>query len=219
MKKIEERASLNKSWKKKLSAALLAAGVHAETPQSASSHKDEVQAPKHANFHAPFGQHPMDHFLGTISQLESTGGKYTDHKPVNSEMHHGDSAMGTFAIMPRTAQNIVGMLKSPHSKLRAMLGPDHQDQEFIQAATGDSKDVAERFKANPALALRGARYLATHLHAMQHGDPVKASYAYRFGTNLSPEAITADKLKNSGYVKKFKELYSPPDRSIASVGQ
>lgn len=217
MKKIEEVDTLKKSWKKKLATALLAAGVHAPTPNQAPSQKEEIVAAKKPDYNVPFGQHPMDHFLGAISTLESQGGKYTDHKPVNNSVHQGDSAMGTYALMPKTAQNIVGMLNSPHSKLRAILGPDHKDDEFVHAATGDSAVVAERFKANPALALRGARYLATHLHAMQHGDPVKASYAYRFGTNLPPTAITADKLKNSGYVKKFKELYSPEERSIASV--
>lgn len=48
----------------------------------------------------------VERFLHFISQLESSGGKNLEHKPIKSGMHSGDAAEGQYGVLPNTMEEL-----------------------------------------------------------------------------------------------------------------
>lgn len=212
-----ENTMLEKSWKKKMLGAL---GAAALTTAPTTVHGDGEKV--HHIIHNPaemqhsaslkdysvdFGKHPMDKFLAPISFLESSGGKNMSHSTVQGGLHAGDSALGKFALMPKTVQNVASMLTHKGSVLRNKLGPAYQDPEVAAFRTMPEDQISTKLKNNMPLQRRIARYLATHLDAIHGGDPYRSAYGWRFGSNKPSHSINQKDLDDSGYVKKFKTLY------------
>jgi len=212
--------NLEKNWKRKMISALGAAAF-ATAPTMAADpvtgdqtvqtpHSDEhKQSLTIKDFSQPWGKHPMDEFLAPISTLESRGGRDIAHAKVNYGLHEGDTAMGNFALMPKSVKNVAGMLRSDKSLLRQHLGKDFRDPEVSDMHNMSEEEIAKKIKGNMPLQTRVARYLATHLHTLHNGDTSRMAHGWRFGSNRPSHAISDKALDNSGYVKKFKELYKP----------
>lgn len=208
---------LQKSWKDKMMATLAAAGI-AGAPISVDPPSKEEQHAAFAkpsytvkDFSQPFGQHKLDSFLNPIMQLESSGGKKTEHKPVEQGVQAGTTAVGNYALMPRTVQNVAGMLNSKSSELRNFLGNDYKDPEVQDLQNVPEKDISKKLKANPDLQNRVARYLAQHLFNRHKGNEDKMAFGWRFGSEKPSEQITDKMLNGSGYVKQFRKLKGQPN--------
>jgi hypothetical protein len=212
-----KKEELTKSWKQKMAGALGAALVaatpatelsHTPEPAAVESHTQEPpmgSSPK--DFDVPLGEHPLDTFVKPIATLESQMGKYLDHRPMLTGLHAGTVAAGTFAIMPKTLQNIGGMLRNKQSILRSKLGEHYSDPEILELSSKSPDEINATLKSKDNLQRRAARYLALHLMTLHNGDPLRAAFGYRFGHNRKSSDITDKKLQDSGYVKEFKRLY------------
>lgn len=205
---------LEKSWKDKMITVLGAAALHA--PMAESTHNQEgaknamqtLESAAHSNvndWNVPFGEHAQDKFLKPISYLESSGGRNVNHATVESGIHAGDTAIGRFGFMPKTFQNVAGMLKQKNSNLRQVVGDKYKDEEVEAMHSMDPKQITEYVKANPNVKLRAVRYLAAHLDKLHNGDQRRMAHGWRFGSNRPSDKITDKMLNDSGYVKKFKE--------------
>jgi len=214
---------LAKGWKEVMLAAAGATAMpHIPGPPQLPAHAGaQAKPPVTPNdYNVPWGKHPRDRFLNSISFLESSSGKFLDHQP-GGGMHGQDRAIGAKAIMPKTAKNVGAMLASPQSALRSHLGPHYRDPDVEAFAGMDEDKISAAMKADPQLYLRTARYLADHLHVRHKGDDARAAFGWRFGSNIPSDKITDDHLKGSGYVKKFLRHYNAlPDatREIAVEG-
>lgn len=209
---------LEKSWKKKMIGALGAAAFANPigiSPDSTVPEQDrpapveqieDVNYTKPSDYDVDFGQSPVDEFLYPISMLESSGGKNTNHETVDYGLHEGDTAIGKFALMPKTVRNVAGMLNSKNSILRTKLGPQFKDEELQSVAKLPEDQIEKVLKQNPKLARRTARYLAEHVLELNNGDMNRAAYGWRFGHNRPPEKVTDKMLSDSGYVKKFNKF-------------
>lgn len=122
-------------------------------------------------------------FLEKISHLESSGGQNVDHKEMNDGIHKGTSAVGSYGIMPKTAQDIDR--QSGNTELKDM------SPEAIQA----------KLEAEPDLAKRLAETMASKL--LRKNDEETASYKWLHGQYSKP---SEEELKNSKRVQKFKVL-------------
>ena len=214
-----------KSWKQKLAAATAAAALtqlpiidtERMTEDEAREQTKQPEKAPTANFEdytKPMGSHPVDNFLSAISTLESSGGKNTAHKKLDSGLHEGHSAIGSFGIMPNTFRNIVSSLGNKESKLRAKLGPEYKDDEFEFVSRLPDRALEQTLKSRPDLQLRAARYLAEQLHDIHSGDPDKMAYGWRFGTNRASDKITPKMLEGSGYVQGFRKYFKKPEQII-----
>lgn len=208
-----------KGWKEKLHGVLTAA-VMATTPNATSvapkpaaqteSDKMKTSAPPPAktpeDLNIPIGQHPIDTFLKPIACLESSCGKFTDHRPQSEGIHEDTAAVGEHALMPATAQDVSSMFTRNGSTLRQLLGPHYKDAEAETLAGMDKKDIETELKKNPKLRLRMSRYLALHLNKLHNGDALRSAFGWRFGHRKTSTQISDRDLENSGYVKKFKQF-------------
>lgn len=159
-------------------------------------------------FRKPLGQAENDDFLKAIRMLESSGGKNTDHETMESGLHAGDTAMGSFGLMPNTAKDIASKLNHRNTTLRNQVGADYEDPEVQQLARLPKDKIDAAIKRNPDLENALARYLAKHLNATHNGDLSKMAYGWNAGSNLPPEEISDQDLANSEYVSRFKDLYA-----------
>lgn len=143
-------------------------------------------------------QAQINAFLAKIGQIESAGGKYTNHKTVQSGMHAGSAAIGTYGLMPNTIDDVVARLKRDKELTPEVAKISDIDNE------DDLKDYIEQ---NPAVEKQLATKLAQTVLARQPTEEA-AAYSWNQGHNLKPANITQDKLDNSDYVQKFRQLKS-----------
>ncbi len=137
----------------------------------------------------------LNEFLGNIAQIESAGGKYTNHPVMQHGIHKGDSAIGTYGLMPNTVKELAVNSPIPQVKQLALLSPQQIHQVVSQ---------------NPTLERHLAEQLGTKVLANQGGDELRAAYAWNQGHNLPPEKITDDRLMSSPYVQKYFKASGKP---------
>lgn len=130
-------------------------------------------------------------FLKKIGQIESAGGKYTNHKVLDHGMHEGQSAYGTYGLMPNTIDEIAASSKDP---------------SVSQLVDMDEAQKKAYLKKHPEVEQTLAQTLASKVLANQSGDEQKAAYAWYNGHNLTPDKIEARDYQNSDYVKKYSKL-------------
>lgn len=131
-------------------------------------------------------------FLKKISLIESSGGKDTDHKVMESGIHKGQSAIGKYGLMPNTINEIIKRYKP---ELKELLNYTPQQ-------------LKEYIETNPEIEDSLALSLQKHVEDNTKGDPEKMAYAWNMGHNLKSESITDEKLNKSPYVNKFRKLAS-----------
>lgn len=196
-----EDKELSKSLKNKAIAIGLALGA------SAPAHIDQMPHPKaQPSLHATpvqaeqpkdmFGSHPNDRFLWNIKQIESSGGKNTEHKPIASGRFKGKRAIGRWGLLKPTVHELISRMR-----MAGTLTPEYQ---ALEPMSRDQLD--EHFKHNPQIELGLARQLATHVLKRQHGNMHRAAYSWLHGHNIMPNDIANEKLMNSDYVNKFRSF-------------
>jgi hypothetical protein len=147
-----------------------------------------------------------EEFLNKIAMLESSGGINTDHKMMESGIHKDTKAVGTFGIMPNTAQEIGRRVKRRDHRLNLAkeFQGDPEIEMFADPNTTPAQ-IQEMLDANPELANRTARYFKQLVNTRFQGDPDKMAYAWHHGHN-NPDQVTPENLEQSEYVKRFRNL-------------
>lgn len=175
----------------------------------------------------PFGKHKLDPFLRAISEIESSGGANTEHQVLDSGLHEGDKAIGSYGLMPNTVNQIVKNYNNNQSALRYKLGNEYKDPDMEALAGMDKKQLAEHVANNPELETRLARYLAMTIGQRMKDDPERMAYGWHYGSSYRNKDVADDQLKDNYYVnrfRKYKDLYSSDprfiseDSSLASTG-
>jgi len=135
-------------------------------------------------------------FLELIRQIKSSGGKNVEHRTMASGLHKGQSAMGEYGIMPKTAQEFVN-----RRKMRGQFGPD--EALMAQMKPGQLKQfLADQDRVEQNL----AGDIADRVLRRSKGDEDKAAYMWNMGHNKAASSIDDQKLNQSNYVKKFRKL-------------
>ena len=135
--------------------------------------------------------------LWTISQVESSGGKDIKHEAVKRGMHKGHTAGGPWAIMPKTAQYILGLSKGLRDKY-----PDLSKK---------SKDVDKHHKTftdtlnkDATTSYDFANTLYNHLNKTYKGNVNKIVHSWYHGIGGTNKATKRGRdHSKSDYNKKF----------------
>ena len=138
----------------------------------------------------------IQNFLNAISQIESSGGKNFNHKEIESGMHQGHRAIGTYGLMPNTVKEMDNRMRRDGLTL--------EDAQAIQEMAPDA--MKEYIESNPEYEKRLAEYMAGHVLDKQMGDEEKAAYSWFQGHNMSPESIDSQGYKDHDYVKKYNKF-------------
>lgn len=133
----------------------------------------------------------VQEFLDRIGQIESAGGKYTDHKTLQSGMHKGQSAIGTYGLMPQTVDELANRSDDP--KIRALKSMSDDEKRKLLAPGSE-------------LERQLAMQLAEQVLTKQGGDEQKAAFAWLYGHNLPPEEIEKRGYLDKDYVQKYSKL-------------
>lgn len=141
-------------------------------------------------------QDKLNNFLSKIAQIESANGKYTNHKTMQFGMHKGSSAIGTYGLMPNTINDMVTKMREEGN-----LTPEVAKTQDFQ----DEQGLKDYIKQNPQVERQLASKLGQIVLSKQPTEE-QAAYSWNNGHNLTPQRITPDKLNNSGYVQKFRQL-------------
>lgn len=127
-------------------------------------------------------------FLKLIAQLESNNGRNTNHPIVNYGVNKGTHAIGKYALMPATADELV----------------KNNDPNGLKSLTPEQK--YQYFQQHPEIQEDLAGKMYEHLSNRYHGDPQKMALGYNAGMYLPEASITPAKLESSPYVNKFNNL-------------
>lgn len=144
-----------------------------------------------------FGKKPEDKFLWNIMQIESSGGKNTNHEEVKSGPLKGHTAMGRWGLMPTTVTDVLNRVKAK--------GALTEDMKQLYGM--DRAKLNEHFVNNPSQELHIARFLARHVLNSHKNDYHRAAYSWLHGHNLTTEKIPDESINGSDYVNKYK-LYN-----------
>lgn len=138
---------------------------------------------------------PVDRkkFLDTIRQIESSGGKNTDHPAMNAGIQAGTQAFGQYGLMPNTVKEI-----AKRKLMQGEVNPNIQTLNRLPAS-----QVNDYLSTNPDVEQQLADTLADRVLQRQGGDEEKAAFSWNMGHNLTPDQIQQRDYLNSPYVKKF----------------
>jgi len=135
----------------------------------------------------------IQNFLNTIRQIESSGGKDTDHPEMESGLQAGTQAYGQYGLMPNTVKEV--------AKRNIMGGNDDPDMQTLNKL--DPTQVNDYLAQKPELEQNVAQTLADRVLQRQGGDEEKAAYSWNMGHNLTPDQIVQRDYLNHPYVRKF----------------
>lgn len=132
-------------------------------------------------------QDKVQEFLDIIRQIESSGGKDTDHKVMQDGLHKGHAAMGQYGLMPLTVKELANRF----------------DDDNIR--TTPVENIPGMIQKQPELEENLAQKLADLVLKKQQ-DEEKAAYSWNMGHNLSPEEIAKRDYMSHPYVEKFRRI-------------
>lgn len=133
-------------------------------------------------------------FLNNISQIESSGGKNFNHKPVQTGIQAGTTAIGRYGLMPNTVNEVLNRLR-----MNGQITP-----ELNQLRNLDPVTLKSTLEKNPNLEDQIAQSLAGKVLDTQQ-DEDKAAYSWHKGHNLTPEQVDSRDYQDNDYVKKYDE--------------
>lgn len=146
-----------------------------------------------------------DLFLKKIAQIESNGGTNFNHQTIKSGPQAGQTAIGTYGLLPNTVDEIVSRTKDPSLKNLVEMSPEEQ-KTYLES--------------NPAKEKLVAQHLAEHVLNKQGGDEEKAAFAWNQGHNLSSDTIDKRNYQDSPYVQKFNKIsdaITPGTKTIKAI--
>jgi len=143
-------------------------------------------------------QKPVDSFkhkmLRTIAQVESSGGKNTNHEQITGGMHDQQRAYGSYGLMPITIKETVA--RDPALK---------EHRSLVQM---DHKQLHEYMAKNPTLEHAVAKSHLQRLRGHFGDDPVSLSFAWLNGITGTKRALKAGKdLSQNWHVQKIKTVF------------
>jgi len=134
--------------------------------------------------------------LNAISSVESSNGKNTNHRPVNGAIHRGESAIGSYGLMPETIRETIHMnpdLKTKYGKGVGLRGDDMR--RYVQDNPGLEQTIAQK-----------------HLARLEHHfgqNPQTLGFAWNQGISGAYKAQKAKKnFSDNEYVKKISGAYN-----------
>lgn len=137
--------------------------------------------------------------LNAIKQVESSGGIDTDHKEMTSGIHAGESAIGSYGLMPNTIRELANRYNLQDYK--------NQPDQTIQQAILPGSEEEQRMAAT----------LLAHIMSKPGTTTEKAAYKWNMGHNIPPQNINNQELKNSPYVKKFDRVLKKLNKTDSST--
>lgn len=150
-------------------------------------------------------------FKDVIRMLESSGGKNTKHKTIQSGLHEGDTAGGDYGIMPNTMDEMLNRNPIPFSpkhvkKLKA-LEPD-QKKQLIEQDSSFQELMADR--------------VYDKIKDTVGDDELKQAAAWTYGHNRPAKDpfYTSGKYLDTDYVKKYKKFapdFEEPERQVSDL--
>jgi hypothetical protein len=140
-------------------------------------------------------QYSRQKMLNTIAQVESSGGKFANHRSLGG-LHGGEKAYGKYGLTPAVIRETIKM----HGDLRS---------KYNKATKLDGDDLHHYMQDNPGLEDAIAQ---KHLQRLEHHfgqDPAKLGYAWLSGISGTYKANKENKnLNDHWHVKKIKNAYS-----------
>ena len=136
--------------------------------------------------------------LNTVGFLESSDGKNVNHKTMEEGLHAGDTAHGTFGLMPNT-------IKEMANRRRLANEADELDKQILKAP---NEDIPTILQNNPLAQQRYAETMAQKVAETTGGDIPLAAVAWRYGHNLPKERLMEILQQNPGYAKRIQEAMS-----------
>jgi hypothetical protein len=152
----------------------------------------------------------IDDFLHNVSGVESSFGRNTKHKMMESGIHAKTSAYGNYGLMPKTINELANRMdKDNPLKTYNKMTPDQ---------------VKESLNKNPDHQHQFAKYMANHLYDKHGGDENKMAYTWTMGHNLETTSLdeggSHGNFMNHHYVQKynkFKNQQKPKTNSEQKV--
>ena len=135
-------------------------------------------------------------FLDKIKMIESSGGIDTNHETVDYGIHKGASAYGQYGLMPNTIREMTKRQRMANKATDQIKPFENMDDESIKKTLNENPELEQYF----------AEKVAEHIINRQKGDIDRSAFAWNQGHNLFPEKIEQEKLDNSDYVRKFRNL-------------
>jgi len=147
----------------------------------------------------------IDNFLNTISMIESSGGKNTEHKLITSGSQKGTRAFGNYGLMPRTVHDLANRMKR-----------DAPDNPYSNYSKMTHQQISQSLKENPDHQHVFGKYMANHLYDKFNGDENKMAYSWIMGHNIDPSDFEQGKrhsnFKDFYYTKRYNK-YKPKKES------
>lgn len=132
----------------------------------------------------------VDNFLDKVGINESSGGKNFEHRTITSGPQAGQTAIGTFGLLPNTVRETLKRAQDPSLNYLNNMQDDQLKQHLEE---------------NPKIERKVARHLVKYVIDEQGGDMEKAAFAWRHGHNMGPDRIEKSNYKNDPYVKNFNK--------------
>lgn len=148
-------------------------------------------------------------FLKIMSQIESSGGKNKKHKTMESGLHAGTTAIGSYGLMPSTIDEMTNRMK-----LEGKLNPRVQE---LYKEDLTPQERADRVSADPELEDLYANKMYDHVNSRFGGDEEKMNHSWQYGQNLKPEKLTPDVLEKSPRTAKFRAISSMIDNKPKNI--
>lgn len=130
-----------------------------------------------------------EEFRKAIAQLESSNGRNTNHPMVNHGVNKGTKAIGTYALMPATVDELTK--KKSDLAFLASMSPEQKTRYLIQHP--ETQDIL-------------FNQMYDHLDSRYRGNPRMMAEAYNAGMYLPVAKMTPSRLESSDYVNKFDKL-------------
>lgn len=138
-------------------------------------------------------------FKRITKMIESSGGRNINHVPVDNETHKGDSAIGDYALMPETINELV--------KSRPVDIDKEEQRRLLQMSGPEKKEYL--VKQKPEYQEKLVDAMIDKLAENYGGDELKMNYAYEHGHNLSDDTVSR-KYRKSERNKRYLQYDDSP---------
>lgn len=144
-----------------------------------------------------FSDLEIENFLKRIAQVESAGGKNTKHKLIKKGLQKGQTAIGSYGLLPNTIEEFYK---------RNELQPEENKDPLIASLKGlKQNQYREVLMKNPEIEKAIAKNMARYVLDRQQGDVDRAAFSWNAGHNYTPKQLSDERIANSDYVRKFRK--------------
>jgi len=154
-------------------------------PPAIQAQAKRVEAKQQSEVYDDIGTHKHDNFLNSISQIESSGGKNTNHETITSGQHTGHKAIGSYGLMPNTVKYVAGIASHDNVKALKDLTPEQ---------------ITETLGKDKVLTHEVAREYVSRMDTRFDGNLSRMAFSWFNGHNSK---ATDQEVKDHWYTKKF----------------